>query len=54
MPVKQSASEKLQKAAAHRKQGLALELATRAEKIYSLIKGSAELCGACEAALEDC
>ena len=54
MPVKQSASEKLQKAAAHRKQGLALELAARAEKIYSLIKGSAELCGACEAALEDC
>ena len=54
MPVKQTASEKLQKAAAHRKQGLALELAARAEKIYSIIKGSAELCGACEAALEDC
>ena len=53
MPTKQTASEKLQKAALHRKQGLALELAARAEKIFAIIKSSAELCSACEAALED-
>ena len=54
MRIKQTASAKLQKGAAHRKQGLALELEARAEKIYAVIKGSAELCGECEAALEDC
>ena len=41
----------LANAAMFRKKGLALEVAARAEKIYSLIKNNSNLCGACEGAL---
>ena len=51
MPRKVSSSDMLANAAMFRKKGMALELAARAEKIFSLIKVSANLCGACEAAL---
>ena len=51
MPVRKSATEKLAKAAEHRKACQQLELDARAEKIFSIVRYSAELCGACESAL---